>query len=281
MLVSLGLIALGPFVVYETGGIAETQGYAQIGPRLFPYVIGAGLTLCGAVLAWHALSGGWRHVPLDQEGHDAPDWPAFAIISAGIVLHMAIIGWAGFIIASTLLFVLIARGFGSRRPARDARRRGPAGRRRLLHLHAGPGSQSAQGPLRRRVMDTFSALMSGFAVALTIKNLMWGFVGVTLGTAIGVLPGVGPALTIALLLPATAKVDPTGALIMFAGHLLRRDVRRLDDVDPAQHAGRIGDHRHRARRQHDGQARPRRDRRWRRPRSARSSPEPSPRSCSP
>ena len=48
-------------------------------------------------------------------------------------------------------------------------------------------------------------------------NLMWGFVGVTLGTAIGVLPGVGPALTIALLLPATASLDPTGALIMFAG----------------------------------------------------------------
>ena len=59
-------------------------------------------------------------MPLDQEGHDAPDWPAFAIVSAGIVLHMAIIGWAGFIIASTLLFVLIARGFGSRRPVRDA-----------------------------------------------------------------------------------------------------------------------------------------------------------------
>jgi len=120
LLLSLGLVALGVFVVQQTGGIAENQGYAQIGPRLFPYVIGAGLTLCGAVLAWHALAGGWRNVPLDQEGHDAPDWAAFAIISAGIVLHMVVIGWAGFIIASTLLFVLIARGFGSRRPARDA-----------------------------------------------------------------------------------------------------------------------------------------------------------------
>src|SRR5512147_3173405 len=59
--------------------------------------------------------------------------------------------------------------------------------------------------------------MSGFAVALTLKNLMWGFLGVTLGTAIGVLPGVGPALTVALLLPATAKLDPTAAFIMFAG----------------------------------------------------------------
>ena len=120
LLISLGLIALGMFVVWETRGIAETQGYAQIGPRLFPYIIGAGLTLCGAVLSWQALSGGWRNVPLDQEEHDAPDWVAFAIISAGVILHMAIIGWAGFIIASTVLFVLIARGFGSKRIVRDA-----------------------------------------------------------------------------------------------------------------------------------------------------------------
>jgi putative tricarboxylic transport membrane protein len=48
-------------------------------------------------------------------------------------------------------------------------------------------------------------------------NLLWGFIGVTLGTAIGVLPGVGPALTVAMLLPLTVKLEPTGALIMFAG----------------------------------------------------------------
>jgi putative tricarboxylic transport membrane protein len=120
LLISFGLIALGSYVVYDTGSIAETQGYAQIGPRLFPYLIGVGLTLCGAVLGWHALSGGWRDVPLDQEQHGAPDWLAFVIISAGIVLHMVIIGWAGFIIASALLFILVARGFGSRRGVRDA-----------------------------------------------------------------------------------------------------------------------------------------------------------------
>ena len=66
-------------------------------------------------------------------------------------------------------------------------------------------------------MDTFTALMSGFAVALSVQNLLLGALGVTLGTAIGVLPGVGPALTIALLLPATANFEPTGALILFAG----------------------------------------------------------------
>jgi putative tricarboxylic transport membrane protein len=65
--------------------------------------------------------------------------------------------------------------------------------------------------------EIFSSLAAGFATALVPINLMWGFVGCLLGTAIGVLPGIGPALTVAVLLPITAKVDPTGALIMFAG----------------------------------------------------------------
>ena len=65
--------------------------------------------------------------------------------------------------------------------------------------------------------ETLTALMSGFGVALQPMNLLWGVLGVTLGTLIGVLPGVGPALTVAMLMPLTAKLDPTGALIMFAG----------------------------------------------------------------
>ncbi|WP_183637707.1 tripartite tricarboxylate transporter permease [Rhizobium leguminosarum] len=48
-------------------------------------------------------------------------------------------------------------------------------------------------------------------------NLIYAMVGVTLGTAVGVLPGIGPALTVALLLPVTYKLDPGGSLIMFAG----------------------------------------------------------------
>lgn len=65
--------------------------------------------------------------------------------------------------------------------------------------------------------EIFTSLASGFASALAPMNLLWGFVGCLLGTAIGVLPGIGPALTVAVLLPVTAKLDPTGALIMFAG----------------------------------------------------------------
>ena len=68
-------------------------------------------------------------------------------------------------------------------------------------------------------MGTLGQLAHGFAVALSPLNLVWAFVGSVLGTAIGVLPGIGPALTIALLLPVTTAMSPTGAFIMFAGIL--------------------------------------------------------------
>jgi putative tricarboxylic transport membrane protein len=66
-------------------------------------------------------------------------------------------------------------------------------------------------------MDTFLALGQGMLVALQPHNLLFALIGVLLGTAVGVLPGIGPALTVALLLPVTYKLDPAGSLIMFAG----------------------------------------------------------------
>lgn len=66
-------------------------------------------------------------------------------------------------------------------------------------------------------MDSFTLLAHGFAVAFQPFNLLYALIGVTLGTAVGVLPGIGPALTVALLLPVTYKLDPAGSLIMFAG----------------------------------------------------------------
>ncbi|BCH20241.1 tripartite tricarboxylate transporter permease [Mesorhizobium sp. L-8-3] len=66
-------------------------------------------------------------------------------------------------------------------------------------------------------MATFELLWQGLAVALEPINLLYALIGVTLGTAVGVLPGIGPALTVALLLPVTYKLDPAGSLIMFAG----------------------------------------------------------------
>ncbi len=66
-------------------------------------------------------------------------------------------------------------------------------------------------------METLGLLLEGFSVALTLQNLLWALVGVTLGTVVGILPGIGPALTVALLLPVTFHLDPTGSMIMFAG----------------------------------------------------------------
>ena len=65
--------------------------------------------------------------------------------------------------------------------------------------------------------DFFSNLTLGFGVALTPINLGLAFLGCLVGTLIGVLPGVGPIATIAMLLPITFGLDPTGALIMLAG----------------------------------------------------------------
>ncbi|HWP26036.1 MAG TPA: tripartite tricarboxylate transporter permease [Xanthobacteraceae bacterium] len=66
-------------------------------------------------------------------------------------------------------------------------------------------------------MDAFASLLHGLAIAVQPANLLFALIGVLLGTAVGVLPGIGPALTVALLLPVTYKLDPAGSLIMFAG----------------------------------------------------------------
>jgi len=66
-------------------------------------------------------------------------------------------------------------------------------------------------------MDVLGLLGDGFAGALTPANLLWVVVGCLLGTAVGVLPGLGSSMAVALLLPVTFSLDPTAAFIMFAG----------------------------------------------------------------
>src|SRR5919202_5628790 len=66
-------------------------------------------------------------------------------------------------------------------------------------------------------MDLFHNLTFGFAVAVSLQNLFYCFIGVLVGTLIGVLPGIGPLATIAMLLPLTFNVPPISALIMLAG----------------------------------------------------------------
>jgi putative tricarboxylic transport membrane protein len=66
-------------------------------------------------------------------------------------------------------------------------------------------------------MDSFGGLLHGFAVALSPLNLLFGFLGAVIGTIIGILPGLGPLGTMALLLSLTYGFDPTAGMILFAG----------------------------------------------------------------
>lgn len=65
--------------------------------------------------------------------------------------------------------------------------------------------------------DLLSNIVLGFGVAVTPVNLFYCLLGVTLGTMIGILPGIGPSATVALLLPITYTMPDTAALIMLAG----------------------------------------------------------------
>jgi putative tricarboxylic transport membrane protein len=66
-------------------------------------------------------------------------------------------------------------------------------------------------------VDVFSNIALGFSVALTLQNIAYCFIGVLLGTIVGVLPGIGPVTTVAMLLPISFTLQPVPAMIMLAG----------------------------------------------------------------
>ena len=119
---SLGVLALGAGVAAGTAMLPSEGGYAGIGPNFVPGVVGAGLVLLGVWLSYEAFSGGWRNAAPDDpqaRGEHAFHAASFGWISAGLFAHMALIGTGGFVLAGTALFASVARGFGSRRIARD------------------------------------------------------------------------------------------------------------------------------------------------------------------
>jgi putative tricarboxylic transport membrane protein len=113
---SLGVLALGAGAAAVTATLPGEGGYAGIGPNFIPAVVSAGLLLLGAWLTFEAFSGGWRQ----REPHAGSFAAApFLWVSAGLFAHMLLIGNAGFVIAGMALFVLVARGFGSRATLRN------------------------------------------------------------------------------------------------------------------------------------------------------------------
>jgi putative tricarboxylic transport membrane protein len=113
---SLGVVAFGLGVAGVTATLPSEGGYAGIGPNFIPAVVAAGIIALGVLLAVEAFTGGWRKAP---EHTDAFAPAPFVWVSAGLFGHMLLIAWAGFVVAGTVLFACVARGFGSRRIARD------------------------------------------------------------------------------------------------------------------------------------------------------------------
>ena len=113
---SAGVLALGIGAAAVTATLPGEGGYAGIGPNFFPALVSAGLVVLGLCLGFEAFSGGWRR---REEKTDRFAAPPFLWITAGLFAHMALIAWAGFVVAGTVLFACVARAFGSRRVVRD------------------------------------------------------------------------------------------------------------------------------------------------------------------
>lgn len=113
--VGVATLALAAIVAWQTTLIPTNAIYAQVGPKVIPWLATAMLTVLGVLLTLQGLRGGWEH-----EEHGEFSLPGLAWLLLGLALNVTLIGVAGFIIASTLLFVCTALAFGSRNVARDA-----------------------------------------------------------------------------------------------------------------------------------------------------------------
>jgi len=113
--VAAGVIAIGGFILWGSFHLPTGGGYAQVGPGVVPRIVGSITLFLGAWLLRDAFTGGFRGVDEAAEARTPLAWPAFGWVTAGLIGYGLLIERVGFILASTLLFVLVARGFESRR----------------------------------------------------------------------------------------------------------------------------------------------------------------------
>ena len=111
------MLVLAGVVYWQTASIPVSPIYAKVGPTVVPTITALGLGLLGAVLLVEAWRGGWQS---ETERELAVDNAALLWIAAGLVLNVLLIGPAGFTLASIIMFVCVARGFGSKAIVRDA-----------------------------------------------------------------------------------------------------------------------------------------------------------------
>jgi putative tricarboxylic transport membrane protein len=116
-IIAVGVLVLAAVVYWQTASIPVSPIYAKVGPTVVPTITALGLGLLGAVLLFEAWRGGWQS---ETERELAVDHVALLWIAAGLILNVLLIGPAGFTLASIIMFVCVARGFGSKAIVRDA-----------------------------------------------------------------------------------------------------------------------------------------------------------------
>lgn len=122
LLVAAAAVALGVWMLRETGEIRVIRTYARVGPRVIPTIVGWGLIGTGAWLALDALRGRDTGPADDAEDVDLSlptDWVALGLIAAALLAYLFLLERGGYVVASMALFVIAAFGMGSRKIARD------------------------------------------------------------------------------------------------------------------------------------------------------------------
>jgi putative tricarboxylic transport membrane protein len=117
--VGIGVLALAGLAIAGTLAVPTSPIYARIGPKLFPWIAATGLGALGLALIVVGLRGGWSHT-LEDRPRDPFNPASFGLVLAGLLANAALIDHLGFVLASTVQFVLIAACFGSRAHLRNA-----------------------------------------------------------------------------------------------------------------------------------------------------------------
>jgi putative tricarboxylic transport membrane protein len=116
-IIGVGALVLAIVMFWQTLSIPVSPIYAKVGPTVVPMITAVALGILGVLLLIAAWQGGWQS---EEEKEVTPDRVALLWVGAGLVLNVLLISSAGFTIASVILFVCVARGFGSKAIVRDA-----------------------------------------------------------------------------------------------------------------------------------------------------------------
>lgn len=122
LILAIAVSAFGLAVVWETSQIRLTPAYSKVGPRVIPYIVGAGIVVLGVWLAVEAITGRATKPTADSDDADPTlptDWRTVGLLVLVLIIYLVLLEPGGFVVASAILFAGAAFAMGSRRIARD------------------------------------------------------------------------------------------------------------------------------------------------------------------